>query len=370
MDPTAQPRPSPRGSRRVDIIDRDLSTAGLADWWNGLPGPRRTLMLRWEYLAAWYDAFMPHDGRLHIPVVYDRDEPVAALPLYRRHGALRSLASGAHCEVFDAAWDPGRPDAVDALVDVVLRRRTRLERVDGDSPLLAGLRRAAPPMIVDPEQSPYVDLPATAEALLAGCSSKFRANVRRADRGLAALGTVSLDEYRGGQPGMEQALATLLGMETASWKGAQRSAISSRPDTLRFYRHLAVDGPVRRWARISLLRVGDRVVAAQLDLEYGASRYGMKMASVEDLPRQSPGTVLLWRVLQDCIARGVGRLEFGGELDHWKRHWTSTVAARATVRTWPHTMVGQLAYGAREHVKHAVRPLRRPPHDPPPAAPA
>ncbi|MBW3604866.1 MAG: GNAT family N-acetyltransferase [Actinobacteria bacterium] len=344
---------------RVRIVDHDLARCGLASWWNRLPQPQRSTMLRWEYLSTWADAFVPRAACLHIPVVFSGSTPVAALPLYRTGRLLRSLANDAHSDVFDVGCDPAHPSACDTLVAHLLRYRTCLERLDGSSPLLAGLRRAAPPMIVDPAQSPWIQLPATPDAMLAQLSSKFRAGVRRAERALATLGTVTLRDHRSGDPEFEQAFSTLLDLEAASWKGTQGNAITLRPETLRFYRRLAVTGPVRRWARVAVLRVDDRVVAAQFDLEHDAVRTGLKMASTADLGRgQSPGTVLLWHVVRDCISRGLTRLELGGELEGWKRHWTTTGADRTCVRTWPRTLTGQLTFGAREQVKQAVRPLR------------
>ena len=66
--------------------------------------------------------------------------------------------------------------------------------------------------------------------------------------------------------GAAAAFEHLLALESASWKGADGTAIASDPATLRFYRGIALEGPIRRWARLDLLRVDDRVVAAQLDL--------------------------------------------------------------------------------------------------------
>jgi CelD/BcsL family acetyltransferase involved in cellulose biosynthesis len=357
---TSPPNAHGAGPYHVRIIDGDLTRRGLADWWNGLPQPRRSVMLRWEYLSSWADAFVPRDARLHIPVVFAGTTPVAALPLYRRRGVLCSLASDAHADVFDAGYEPTHAAAVDVLVGTLVRQRTCLERLDGTSAVLAGLRRVAPPMIVDRALSPRLHLPSTPDALLGQLSSKFRAGVRRATRALAATGTVTMREYRRGDAELGQAFAALLDLEAASWKGAHGTAIARRPDTLRFYRRLVLDGPASTWARVALLRVDGRVVAAQLDLERGRCRDGLKTACVGDLGRgQSPGTVLLWQVLSDCIARGITRFGLGGELDGWKRHWTSSGAERVRVRTWPRTLTGELTYGAREQVKQVVRPLRR-----------
>lgn len=349
-----------RGYYRAQMVDGDLADRGLADWWNELPQPQRYVSLRWEHLSTWADAFAPRDAHPCTLVVLAGARPVAALPLLRRRGVLHSMASDAHSDVFDAGCDPAFPGGIDALVEALVQHRTDLERLDGASALCVGLRRTAPPMIVDDALSPCMRLPATPEALLAQLSPKFRAGVRRATRVLARLGTVTMHDYRRGDPELSSAFGTLLDLEASSWKGVEGSAIAARPDTLRFYRSLAVDGPVSQWSRVAVLRVNDRTVAAQLDLEGGGGRLGVKMASAADLGRgQSPGTVLLWHVLADCIERGIGRFALGGELYGWKRHWTDCGDERVRVRSWPRTLTGHLAFGAREHVKQAARPLRQ-----------
>lgn len=349
-----------RGARRqVVVIDRDLAEEGLVGWWNGLPQPQAMPALRWEYLATWRRAFMPGGARPQTHVALADGRPVAAIALYRHHGVLHAPAND-HSDVFDMVYDPAHRAAADHLAAALLRRRIHLARLDGRSPLLGALRRARPPMILETDASPYIRLPETADELLTARSSRFRANVRKARRALETLGEVSFQDHRGGEAGMHDAFAAMLGVEAASWKGRDGGAIDARPDTLRFYRELALDGPARAWTRLATLRVGDRVVATQLDLEAAGRRAGLRTSFVDDLRgRQSPGLVLLWAVLIDGIDRGLRIHDFGGGADAWKRHWTDASSPRATLRAWPATTAGHLTFGARQRIKPVIRPLLR-----------
>lgn len=344
---------------QVVVIDRDLTGEGLVDWWNDLPQPRAMPALRWEYLATWRRAFMPAGARLQTHVALADGRPVAAIALFRHHGVLHAPAND-HSDVFDMVYEPAHRSAADHLAATLLRRRIRLTRLDGCSPLVDALRRARPPMTVETDASPYIRLPDTADELLAARSSRFRANVRKARRSLETLGELSYRDHRGGQAGMDDAFAAMLGVEAASWKGREGSAIDARSDTLRFYRELALDGPARAWTRLATLRVGDRVVAAQLDLEAAGRRAGLRTSFVDDLDgRQSPGLVLLWAVLTDEVDRGLRIHDFGGGADAWKRHWTDTSSPRVTLRSWPATTAGHLTFGARRRIKPVVKPLLR-----------
>lgn len=354
----ARPHGRP-GPYRVITLDRDLADEGLADWWNALPQPRVTPVLRWEYLRAWADAFMPGDARLATRVALAGDAPVAAVPLYQRGGVLHSLAND-HSDHFDAGWDPGHPGAAAALAAALVRHRTSLIRLPGDSELLAAIRGAAPPLLVDTDLSPVVELPGSADDLMASLSSRFRANVRKAVRTLNALGVVEFTDVAAGTPEGDAAFAAMRDVEAHSWKGRRGEAIDSHDETRRFYRALALGGAASQWTHLAVLRAGGRVVAAQLDLEHAGRRVGMRTSFVDDLPgKQSPGLVLLWSVLSDEIERGLRVHDFGGGQDGWKLHWTDAGVERVSLRGWPATRAGRLAFAARERLKPVVKPLLR-----------
>ena len=347
------------GPYRVVGLDRDLADEGLADWWNALPQPQVSPVLRWEYLRAWADAFVPSDARLAVHVALHGDEPVAAVPLYRQGGVLRSLAND-HSDHFDAGWDPAHPGAVAALAAALMRRRASLIRLPGGSELLAAIRRAGPPLLVDIDVSPYLELPGSADDLMANLSSRFRANVRKAVRTLQALGELQFSDVVAGTPEGDAAFRAMCDVEVHSWKGRQGDAIDSHDETRRFYRALALEGPASQWTHLAVLRAGERVVAAQLDLEHAGRRVGMRTSFVDDLPgKQSPGLVLLWSVLSNEIERGVRVHDFGGDRDPWKLHWTDTGTERVSLRSWPATPAGRLTFAAREHLKPVVKPLLR-----------
>lgn len=158
---------------RVVVIDRDLADEGLDGWWNGLPGPQATPVLRWEYLRTWSRAFVPDGARPHVIVALAHDRPVAAVPLYRRQGVLWSVSND-HSDMFDAAFAVGHDAAADDLATAILRHRTALTRLPADSRLLAAVVRRRPPGAVDRDESPYLALPPTADALLAGRSPRFQ----------------------------------------------------------------------------------------------------------------------------------------------------------------------------------------------------
>lgn len=361
---TRSPAPgaSVPGSYQVEVVDRDLRREGLADWWNGLPQARGTPMLRWEWLSTWAAAFLPPGARLQVHVALEAGRPVAALPLYRVGGRVYSL-SNSQSDVFDAGFEPGRPESTAALIAAAARRRLRLTRLDGESRLLADLGARAGPMVLEPlEGAPYLDLPSSLDALLAARSRNFRSRARRAVRGLEALGQIGFEDLAATESTASQSLEAFIALEAAGWKGAAGTAIQCSPSTSRFYRELALDSPAGEWVRLSLLRANGRILAAHYGLEYNRRRYLLKTAYDERLTATksySPGLALMWYVLQDCIGRGLQSYEFTGVGETWKLDWTGTTRPRRTVLAWPRTPSGWIAREARVHGKPLLGPLAR-----------
>ena len=298
----------------------------LAQWWDGCPGPRSTPFLRSDWFALWAGAFLEHGQRLEVVVWRQGDEIVAALPLMKRRLRRASL-SNSHSDVFDLIA-PDTRSASGPVGDFLARRpATRLYRLDGSSPLVPDARDDGW-VVTGTSQSPYVSLAGGLDGLREAMGNNLNKNIDRLERKIAGLGeVVYLDNADGEVPG---AVEQCLEMEAAGWKGEMGTAMTSRPESTRFYRGLVELARERGWLRVCALLVAERLVAFQLCLDYGGRRFLLKPSYDEDLRRYSPGKVLQWMVLRSAVERGLDAYEFGGDAEDWKMHWTETTHPRVT----------------------------------------
>jgi CelD/BcsL family acetyltransferase involved in cellulose biosynthesis len=298
----------------------------LSQWWDGCPGPLSTPFLRSDWFALWAGSFLDRGQQLEVAVWRQGDEIVAALPLMKG-GMRRASLSNSHGDVFDLIAPQAGP-ASDLVGDWLARRpATRLYRLDGSSPLVPEADDGDW-VVTGTAQSPYVSLARGLDGLRDAMGRNLNKNIDRLERKIAGLGeVVYLDNADGEVP---RAVEQCLDMEAAGWKGETGTAMTSRPESARFYRGLIDLARDRGWLRVCALLVAERLVAFQLCLDYGDRRFLLKPSFDENLRKHSPGKVLQWMVLRSAVEQGLDAYEFGGDAEDWKMHWTDTTHPRVT----------------------------------------
>ena len=322
---------SPSPCLRVEVIASPAAFSELKPEWNALVS--RTddqVFYRHEFIETGLHHFAT--GKWRILVLRDAERClVAALPLLhgwdRLHGLpLRQLrgAANLHSGRFDLIADQpeiasgafldhleGQRDwDVMILTELPGNGRARaLEQAACDRGFPTGRWRAM--------HSPSRTLPATWAELEGQLSSRFRANLRRRSRALAALGEVRVERCTDSTELVEAGIA----LELRGWKGRAGTAMAQDVDTRGFYTDLArvlgASGQLALWA----LYLNDRLIAFQFGLEHRGTYALLKPAYDESLARYSPGQLLMTEVLSDAIARHLVRFDFLGEDMPWKRDW-------------------------------------------------
>ncbi|HEX6740063.1 MAG TPA: GNAT family N-acetyltransferase [Vicinamibacteria bacterium] len=300
---------------------------------SGIPYP----FVRLDWVRTWWQAF-GGGRRLHLAVVRDGARPVALAPLMFAESRLCGLRvrtlqflANVHAPRFELIVAPGREDACAALWSHLVALQgwdvLQLEEVPSASATVRELRRLAAadgfPVGVWPSlDSPYVSTAGGWDEYLGGLTAKQRANIRNRLRRAERLGAVELETVGGG-PGLDQALADGLRLETSSWKAAAGTAIVSRPDTDGFYRALARMAADRGWLRLNFLRVGGKRIAFSYGLALGPRLYLLKVGYDPEWAACSPQNTLCYLVLRALFERGGAELDFLGSQEEWKQRWTA-----------------------------------------------
>jgi CelD/BcsL family acetyltransferase involved in cellulose biosynthesis len=312
----------------------------LASWWNSRPGPSDSPFLRSEWFENWSSAFVTGRSRLEV-AIWTRDGQVMAVLPTSSNRLTRGSLSNSHSDVFDLISD-GQPETVSA-VSAWLRHRpvTRLYRLDGSSSMIP-VEHDPGWQVVQRSEAPYADLRGGIDGLRDGMGRNLKKNIGRLERRLSEVGElVYLDNADGELP---DAVARCMELEAAGWKGANGTAMLSRPTSARFYHGLVELAREQSWLRLSCLLISGRLVACQLSLDYNGRRFLLKPAYDETMSDLSPGKVLQWKVMQAAIELGLASYEFGGDSERWKLEWSTTTRPRQTVLRFgsdgPGAMVG------------------------------
>jgi CelD/BcsL family acetyltransferase involved in cellulose biosynthesis len=316
--------------------------------------------LRPGWVEAWVRAF--GWGELDAVEVRRGADLVALLPMLRSRNALRS-PSNWHTPAFE-------PLGIDAAARGELLKRlfgqpaatVELNHLGGgatESDVVVQAareqgRRVVPRAVA---RSPFIALEGSFEDYEASLSRNRRKALRRHRRRLEDEGALRFEVYDG-RTDLEQLLAELFAVEASGWKGRNGTAISSQPETARFYADVARWAAARGWLRLAFHRLDGRPIACDFALEQGGVWYTLKAGYEEELRSFGPGALLLRDEIAHCCERGVSRIELLGHDDSFKASWTDRSSERVSIKAFAKGPVSTARWAGAASWERA-RPLLR-----------
>lgn len=330
----------------VEIYDE---IAPLAREWDELADrANATPWLRPGWVAAWWDAF--GQGKLQIVSLRRGGTLVGLVPLELRNGALYSTTNW-HTPEFSllAADDGARSELARALFRRG-RRRVSLAFVNDDDPGLAACRAAADPagyrlLERTLERSPYVPTGGDRDAYEQGLRRGLRKELRRRRRQLQAQGEVSF-ELEDGQTRLPELLDEGFRIEASGWKAESGTAITSRPETDRFYRTVAGWAAERGWLRLAFLRLDGVPFAFDFGVADEEAYSSLKGGFDPAYRRAGPGMLLTEDLIDHCFRAGLARYEFLGSEEPYKLEWTNLVHERKLLQGFARSAPGLADWAA------------------------
>lgn len=183
------------------------------------------------------------------------------------------------------------------------------------------------------EQAAVVDLSGSWDDYLASRTSKWRNNLRRAERRLAAQGRIDHVRYRprGQKHGEEDPRWDLYNLcETVarrSWQNfATNGTTLSHRSVRQFLRHVHVAATKAGAVDLNLLLLDRKPLAFAYNYHCRGEVFGLREGYDANLSREGAGTVLTARSIEDSFRRGDRLLNLGaGYLDGKRRFLTRIV---------------------------------------------
>jgi CelD/BcsL family acetyltransferase involved in cellulose biosynthesis len=155
---------------------------------------------------------------------------------------------------------------------------------------------------------------------------KHRSNVRRAEKKLATLGTVEMQNYRPNDCGTPDPRWDLYEMceqiASESWQGASATGTTlSHARVRRFLREVHEVAARMGAVSMHLLSVGGEPVAFAYNYVFQGTEFGLRMGYSPQFRDVNPGTVLLHRMMQDAFAGEQRLLDLGTGDSSYKHAW-------------------------------------------------
>ena len=164
-----------------------------------------------------------------------------------------------------------------------------------------------------------LELPTSREELLNTFSKKQRANIRYARSRLerAGGGTFELANSET----LTSALDELFTLHANRWQAAGEAGVLYDPAVQRFHR-IAAPALLREGLlRLYQLRVGQRTIAVIYSLFFRDTAYCYIQGFDPAFAELSPGTLLMFHVIEDAAHHGISRFDFLRGEEAYKLHW-------------------------------------------------
>jgi len=303
----------------------------------------------------WFEASVRTFGATDsflVVVIRDGNHVSALAPLVRPLKDPRLYGLGAWRIAMPCGFLFENQEALERLANGVasLRRPLVLRRVPAASPIEAALRRAFKPVDIittaSTEWSPYVELDKSWQEPKNKLKKKRRAELRRAFRVAEQMGTVRTEIVCPGVDDVGPLVEEVFRVEAAGWKGRARTDLmfdQLRGDWHRDYARRAAEIGI---LRLCVLRIDDRAVAMEYDVEWDHRLWSLKSGYDEEFRRCSPSTLLMYEVIRYAGVQGLEAYEMLGGMEPYKAVWTSSVHPCISARVYPLNAAGLVSLAA------------------------
>ena len=289
------------------------------------------------WLLAWWNHF--GTGAPRLLTARAGEELVGVLPLYElaEPGMRKLLPIGIGLsDYIDALVDPLRPEAGAALLAAIADIPGWDEGHLPDLPEGGVLRGAQGPAGLREETAegapcPVLALPVGGVALATVVPRKTLRDIRQAAARAEGAGGVRIETADAAMlPAM---LDDLFRLHEARWRSRGEAGVLTDPAVRAFHRDAAPALAAEGILRLYRMHIGEAVAAVYYGFVWRERAYAYIGGFDPDLPRLSPGALILHHAIGAAIGEGCREFDFlrGGE--SYKYAW-GAVDRRSAARTW------------------------------------
>jgi CelD/BcsL family acetyltransferase involved in cellulose biosynthesis len=339
----------------------------LRDEWASLSAPFGSPLLDHDWFACAARAFH-RESDLRVVTVRQNGVLAAVAPM--------AIDASGHL-VFLGSTKLNEPSGLLYASETELRRLTgRLLKI-GEAIVLDRLTADAPLAGLLPELTRWHAISITRETAksysvptniawppyLASLSSSFRRKLNGArTRAEREVGPVRFVRQAPTPEELDAALAPLVALEAAGWKGQQGSALGVRPELLDFFKSYGRRAAASGRVRVSVLWFGDIAAASEFAIEAYGRMWQLKVTYDERFAECVPGLQLIHQSIAAANAAGLSAYEFLGSAEAWQERWRPEPRSYQMSAIYPFSTSG-MATAVRDAASRLSRrgqPVARP----------
>jgi CelD/BcsL family acetyltransferase involved in cellulose biosynthesis len=350
-----------RSQLRLEIGQSLAQLRAHAEQWDklALVQPQRIPFLTYGWASAHIEYLLSPNSRWLCLFAYDEDQLVGVLPVeivqQKIFGISATVVQGlrhSHSYSFDFITVVDRADAVRTFLFESVKTAVpdwtllRLNRIPEQSPTIAFAQKpdgGKKVIIKDDGVGAYQPTVGSYDDYLKTLSGNFSSNLRRRKKKLDSLLDVRFEviDY---PADTERLLKQFIQVESAGWKGKERSAVGSGEHLIKFYTQMAHNMTGIGSLEWHFIYQGDKAIAGHCAARIGDVISVMKMGYDESFSDYAPGNMLIDQLNRRCFADGgISAINWLSDMA-WHRNWQMPHWKYYSIAFYGSNVFGQFLY--------------------------
>ncbi len=171
-----------------------------------------------------------------------------------------------------------------------------------------------------PTRNLYVDIEGDWEKFLKGRSERFRKTRRNIMNRISKIPGVAIELFTADPDG--RLMDLVLDVTRKGWKAEEGLALSSRPETVEFFRQMTKWALEKQMLLIWVLTIDGAPVAVEYDLRHKGKVYALRSDFDGGQKSISPGAYLEYKTVEHLFTEGYREYDMGPGFNEYKTHWT------------------------------------------------
>jgi len=185
--------------------------------------------------------------------------------------------------------------------------------------------------LLDETFCPFVNLPSSFDAFMAGLSRNMRRNLRKRLKKLQAGYKVEFKSQRDFSS-LDKAMEVFFKLHQERWKARGRKGAFASEEFKGFHLDVAKAFDEKGWLDLRFLTVDDVPVAAAYTFDYNFKKYGYLTGFDPEFAKYGVGNLLKMHLVEECIRKGFREYDLTRDFEPYKADWATGVRKNLVAR--------------------------------------
>jgi CelD/BcsL family acetyltransferase involved in cellulose biosynthesis len=178
--------------------------------------------------------------------------------------------------------------------------------------------------LLDGTFCPYVNLPSSFDAFMAGLSCNLRRNLRKRLRKLQAKYKVEFKSQRDFSS-LDRAMEAFFKLHQERWKAKGMQGAFASEEFKGFHLDVAKAFDEKGWLDLRFLTVDDVPVASAYTFDYNFKKYGYLTGFDPEFAKYGVGNMLKTHLVEECIRKRFREYDLTRDFEPYKADWATGV---------------------------------------------